>query len=131
VEIRGKHGFIGRVDFLWRQFRTIAEVDGALKCNADPMRAHSQLQRDKELRSVGYEVEHFDWSEITQGQQEVGSSRLPPGLAATTSSSRTSSRPAWNRDCAPRSLPAGPDQPAPRSPPAQPGQPALRVTPWE
>jgi predicted transcriptional regulator of viral defense system len=74
VEIRGKRGFIGRVDFLWRQFRTIAEVDGALKYNADPMRARSQLQRDKELRRVGYEVEHFDWSEITKGQQQVDSS---------------------------------------------------------
>jgi very-short-patch-repair endonuclease/predicted transcriptional regulator of viral defense system len=74
VEIRSKAGFIGRVDFLWRQFRTIAEVDGALKYAADPMRARRQLQRDKELRKVGYEVEHFDWREITQGQQEVGSS---------------------------------------------------------
>jgi very-short-patch-repair endonuclease len=74
VEIRGKHGFIGRVDFLWRQFRTIAEVDGALKYDADPGRARAQLRRDKELRAVGYEVEHFDWSEITQGQQEVDSS---------------------------------------------------------
>jgi very-short-patch-repair endonuclease len=74
VEIRGKHGFIGRVDFLWRQFRTIAEVDGALKYTADPMRARRQLQRDKELRTAGYEVEHFDWREITQEQQQVDSS---------------------------------------------------------
>lgn len=74
VDIRGEHGFIGRVDFLWRQYRTIAEVDGALKYNVDAMRARKQLQRDKELRKVGYEVEHFDWREITQGQQEVDSS---------------------------------------------------------
>jgi Transcriptional regulator, AbiEi antitoxin len=74
VEIRGENGFIGRVDFLWRQFRTIAEVDGALKYDADPGRARAQLRRDKELRAAGYEVEHFDWREITQGQQDVNSS---------------------------------------------------------
>ncbi len=74
VEIRGNHGFVGRVDFLWRQFRTIAEVDGALKYNADPTRARTQLRRDKELRAAGYEVEHFDWTEITQGRQDVDSS---------------------------------------------------------
>ncbi len=74
VEIRGEHGFIGRVDFLWRQFRTIAEVDGALKYDADPKRARAQLRRDKDLRAVGYEVEHFDWHEITQGQRDVDSS---------------------------------------------------------
>jgi hypothetical protein len=76
VEIHGDNGFIGRVDFLWRQFRTIAEVDGALKYNNDPARARTQLRRDKELRRVGYEVEHFDWREITRAKQDVGSSLL-------------------------------------------------------
>jgi len=76
VEIRGDDGFIGRVDFLWRQFRTIAEVDGALKYDADPTRARAQLRRDKELRTAGYEVEHFGWHEITRTGQRVGSSLL-------------------------------------------------------
>jgi hypothetical protein len=74
VEIRGNNGFIGRVGFLWRRFRTIAEVDGALKYKADPMRARMQLQRDKELHTAGYEVEHFDWREITQLQHPVDGS---------------------------------------------------------
>ncbi len=74
VEIRSEDRFIARVDFLWRQFRTIAEVDGALKYDVDPTRARTQLRRDKELRRVGYEVEHFVWPEITRGQQGVGSS---------------------------------------------------------
>ncbi len=76
VEVRSDGEFIGRVDFLWRQFRTIAEVDGALKYNADPMRARSQLRRDKELRRAGYEVEHFDWREINSTGTEVGRSLL-------------------------------------------------------
>lgn len=70
VSIFGDHGFIGRVDFYWKQYRTIAEVDGALKY-ADPERARKQLWRDKALRRAGYEVVHFDWREITQHPDQV------------------------------------------------------------
>lgn len=62
VEIRNPE-FIGRVDFLWRDFRTIAEVDGAEKYD-DRNLAMRQLRRDKRLREAGYEVVHFDWKEI-------------------------------------------------------------------
>ncbi len=55
--------FVGRVDFLWKQFRTIAEVDGAGKYD-DPSLARRELRRDKRLREAGYEVVHFDWKEI-------------------------------------------------------------------
>lgn len=55
---------IGRVDFLWEEFKTIVEVDGGLKYR-DPQRAKAQLWRDKKLRAAGYQVEHFDWCEIT------------------------------------------------------------------
>ncbi len=72
VSIVGDHGFIGRVDFYWKQYRTIAEVDGALKY-ADPAQARKQLWRDKALRQAGYEVVHFDWREITQHPDEVAS----------------------------------------------------------
>ena len=61
---------IGRVDFYWRQFRTIAEVDGAVKY-ADPMRAMAQLKRDSYLRAEGFEVVHFDWQDITETPQLV------------------------------------------------------------
>ncbi len=55
---------VARVDFFWGQYRTIVEVDGAVKY-ADPMRARAQLERDSWLRSLGYEVVHFTWDEIT------------------------------------------------------------------
>ena len=78
VEIWGDGGeFIGRVDFLWRRFRTIAEVDGALKYE-DPKRARAQLWRDKMLRRAGYEVEHFTWREVLHAGEAVG----PPLRAA-------------------------------------------------
>jgi predicted transcriptional regulator of viral defense system len=56
---------VGRVDFLWRQFRTVAEVDGLMKY-VDPARAILQLERDKRLRDAGYEVVHLGWHEITE-----------------------------------------------------------------
>jgi predicted transcriptional regulator of viral defense system len=92
----GGDEFIGRVDFLWKRYRTIAEVDGALKYS-DPSRARAQLRRDKRLREAGYEVVHFDWREITsdpdavaasiraafqRGSQRSGSQRKVPGSVA-------------------------------------------------
>ncbi len=61
----GDEEIVGRVDFLWRRFRTVAEVDGLLKY-ADPTRAIQQLERDKRLRDAGYEVVHFTWQDITE-----------------------------------------------------------------
>jgi hypothetical protein len=61
---------IGRSDFLWREHRTIAEADGALKY-ADPSRARAQLKRDTLLREAGFEVVHFTWEEIFNSPAEV------------------------------------------------------------
>jgi hypothetical protein len=61
---------IARVDFLWREHRTIAEADGALKY-ADPDRARQQLQRDAELRDAGFEVVHFPWREMMVNPAQV------------------------------------------------------------
>jgi len=64
---------VGRVDFYWRQYRTIAEVDGAGKY-ADPGRARAQLRRDSMLRDDGFEVVHFTWPQITQTPEQVAAS---------------------------------------------------------
>ncbi|HUC21928.1 MAG TPA: DUF559 domain-containing protein [Streptosporangiaceae bacterium] len=69
VEIKDSE-FIGRVDFLWRKFRTIVEVDGAAKYE-DRTLAMRQLRRDKRLREAGYEVVHFDWKEINGDPEYV------------------------------------------------------------
>jgi Protein of unknown function (DUF559) len=61
---------IGRADFLWRQHRTIAEADGALKY-ADPDRARAQLRRDADLRDAGFEVVHFSWGEVMNAPDQV------------------------------------------------------------
>jgi len=61
---------VARVDFFWDKYRTIVEVDGALKY-ADPANAIAQLERDAWLRSLGYEVVHFTWEEITSAPDFV------------------------------------------------------------
>jgi Transcriptional regulator, AbiEi antitoxin/Protein of unknown function (DUF559) len=70
VWVGGDDRPIGRVDFLWRQHRTIAEADGALKY-ADPDRARQQLHRDADLRDAGFEVVHFSWRELTVSPAQV------------------------------------------------------------
>jgi putative AbiEi antitoxin of type IV toxin-antitoxin system/uncharacterized protein DUF559 len=63
---------VGRVDFLWRKYRTVVEVDGMLKYS-DPARAVRQLERDRRLREAGYEVVHLTWQDITQNPPYVAS----------------------------------------------------------
>ena len=63
-------GVIGRADFLWREHRTIAEADGAVKY-ADPDRARKQLRRDADLREAGFEVVHFTWHELATAPHQV------------------------------------------------------------
>jgi len=60
----------GRVDFLWPQHRTVAEVDGLMKYR-DSARAVLQLERDRRLRDAGYEVVHFTWQDITENPAYV------------------------------------------------------------
>jgi Transcriptional regulator, AbiEi antitoxin len=55
---------IARVDFYWKQYRTAAEADGAMKYDVDPELARRQLRRDHLLRAEGYEVVHFTWQDI-------------------------------------------------------------------
>jgi predicted transcriptional regulator of viral defense system len=82
---------VGRVDFYWQKYRTVAEVDGAIKY-ADPLRAQAQIRRDSLLRADGFEVVHFDWHDITENPAHVAASirtafrravRLQAGPGAT------------------------------------------------
>jgi hypothetical protein len=70
VWIMGNIGAIGRVDFLWDEYKTIAETDGAIKY-ADPDRARQQLRRDAELRRAGYEVVHITWRDLVATPDQV------------------------------------------------------------
>ena len=70
VEVGGDLGVIGRSDYLWPEYATIAEADGALKYTS-PDRAIRQLDRDARLRDAGFEVVHFTWQEITLAPEQV------------------------------------------------------------
>jgi len=61
---------IGRVDFMWREHRTIAEADGKSKYEK-PGEARHQLERDARLREAGFEVVHFTWAEIVYAPDQV------------------------------------------------------------
>ena len=65
--------FIGRVDFMWKQFRTVAEADGAAKYE-DKSRASYEFRRDARLRDAGFEVVHFTWKDIISDTDAVASS---------------------------------------------------------
>jgi predicted transcriptional regulator of viral defense system len=70
VWVGDEDGIVGRVDFLWRGQRTIAEADGAIKYTG-PARALAQLNRDARLREAGFQVVHFTWPEITRVPAQV------------------------------------------------------------
>lgn len=55
--------FIGRVDFLWEDQRTIGEADGMAKYQ-EAGREGAQIRRDIRLREAGYKVVHFTWAEL-------------------------------------------------------------------
>lgn len=57
-------------DFCWPGYRAIAEADGQMKYS-DPRRAVRQLERDQQLRDVGYKVVHFTWRELFQNPAAV------------------------------------------------------------
>jgi hypothetical protein len=71
VEAGGE--FIGRVDFMWKQFRTVAEADGEAKYK-ERSRASYEFKRDARLREAGFEVVHFTWKDITSHADAVASS---------------------------------------------------------
>jgi tellurite resistance protein len=65
--------FIGRVDFMWKQFRTVAEADGEAKYK-ERSRANYEFRRDARLREAGFEVVHLTWKDITSHADAVASS---------------------------------------------------------
>jgi hypothetical protein len=70
VAVTAAGEFIGRVDFFWKQFHTVAEVDGAAKYQ-DKSRASYEFRRDARLRDAGLEVVHFTWKDITSDADAV------------------------------------------------------------
>ena len=66
----GAERFAGRVDFYWRDYRTVAEADGEIKYES-PARSIAQLERDQNLRAAGFRVVHFTWQQLFREQRLV------------------------------------------------------------
>jgi hypothetical protein len=67
VNIYDALGLIGRVDFLWKQQRTIGEFDGKVKyvgSGVDALTLYQEKRREDRLREAGFEVVRFSWSDI-------------------------------------------------------------------
>ena len=64
---------VARVDFYWKQFRTVAEADGEMKYD-NRFEATYQLRRDADLRDAGFEVVHFGWHDIVTAPDQVAAS---------------------------------------------------------
>jgi predicted transcriptional regulator of viral defense system len=85
ANISGAQGFIGRADFCWHGYQTVAEADGALKyADQGPERARAQLARDQRFRDAGWETFHFTWREIYH-EPEPTTDRLRRAFARSRS----------------------------------------------
>lgn len=64
VLIEDRAGVIARVDFLFQEQRTIAEVDGKDKYRNDPDARFKEQKREELLEGAGFEVVRLTWDEI-------------------------------------------------------------------
>ncbi|HKE50057.1 MAG TPA: hypothetical protein VKE25_00970, partial [Actinomycetes bacterium] len=64
VEIRDDRGrFVARVDFLWREQRTVGEADGRLKYSSLEV-LYREKQREDRIRELGFEVVRWDTTDL-------------------------------------------------------------------
>lgn len=77
-----KMRFVGQVDFLWADRRTVAEADGMGKYEDGDV-ARKQIRRDNRLREAGYKVVHFTWAELF-GSPERVIARIRTAFAASS-----------------------------------------------
>lgn len=72
VEIHDARGLVGRVDFLWREKRTVGEFDGRIKygrlvpagLSAEDVLWNEKLREDR-LRDAGWQVARWTWSDLS------------------------------------------------------------------
>ena len=70
VTIHDEEGFVGRVDFLWRDARVIGECDGAVKYESRGVLI-AERHREQRLRELGYIVVRWTWDELMQEPWKV------------------------------------------------------------
>ena len=87
VAISGVDGFIGVVDFLWREARHVVEVDSSW--HDGPLDVEEDAERDRRLRAAGYTVARYRYGQMvadaTTISTELGVAIAPYGASATPS----------------------------------------------
>ncbi|MEO6467949.1 MAG: DUF559 domain-containing protein [Acidimicrobiia bacterium] len=64
VEIAGNRGWIGDVDFVWRERRVVVETDGGAYHDSITDRENDE-RRDRALEEAGWTVLRFNWIDVT------------------------------------------------------------------
>jgi hypothetical protein len=68
LEIRDGGELVGRVDFLWRDHRTVGEADGRLEyLDADSL--YQEKRREDRLRDLGFEVVRWSFADLRVARQ--------------------------------------------------------------
>lgn len=70
VDVGDMDHWIGRVDFLFRATRVIAEVDGRLG-HTEYLDQRADERRDEELADAGFKVVRFTWHDVTVEPEKV------------------------------------------------------------
>lgn len=75
VRLYGRDGSQKRVDFYWRGFRVVVEVDGFEKYGHTPdeirRRMRDERRRQRQLEEAGYIVIRFAWEDVFRPEQLV------------------------------------------------------------
>lgn len=81
VNLGDADGFIGRVDFLWRDRRVVGESDGMAKYK-DIVDLHAEKLRQERLECAGFTVVRWTWDDIwTRSEWVVARIARALGLA--------------------------------------------------
>lgn len=74
-------GGLREVDFLWRQYKTVADINGPLK-NDSVQSAIDERKRDRLIREAGYKLVHITWAELLKYPEQI-IQRVLDAFAAT------------------------------------------------
>jgi hypothetical protein len=78
-----------KVDFMWQEYMTVAEIDGLMKHDSG-QRAIDERKRDRLIREAGYKLVHITWAELLKYPEQI-IQRVLDAFAATYE--------AWYRTC--------------------------------
>lgn len=82
-------GGLQEVDFMWRQYKTVADTDGLVRYDA-VQSAIDGRKRDRLIREAGYKLVHITWAELFKYPEQI-IQRVLDAFAATDE--------AWYRRC--------------------------------